>query len=199
MDIQSTFGFKQIPFTREMTGRDVFLLPYLDEAYQGIFRAIERRMSATLIAPAGMGKTTLLRRVTQALAEARYSVHYVKVTGLSKRDMCREIAVACGAIPAGSYPMLVRRLQERFEHTLNTDGRRPVLLLDEAHDMRPDVLGMIRLLTNFEMDSRLVLSVVLAGQPPLGTMLKRTELEDIAQRISFYATLRPLSRDETGK
>src|SRR3712207_8394481 len=58
---------------------------------------------------------------------------------LSKRDMCREIAVACGAQPAGSYPMLVRRLQERFEATAHQEGRRPVLLLDESHELRPDV------------------------------------------------------------
>jgi type II secretory pathway predicted ATPase ExeA len=199
MDIQATFGFHKLPFTRETTIEDAFRLPHLDEACLGLLRTIERRMSATLIAPAGLGKTTLLRRVIAELPDARYSVHYVKVTGLSKRDMCREIATACGAAPAGSYPMLVRRLQERFEQSFTTDGRRPVLVLDEAHDMRPDVLGMVRILTNFAMDSRLVLSVLLAGQPPLGTMLKRDELEDVAQRISYYAALRPLSRDETAR
>ena len=46
------------------------------------------------------------------LPEARYRTHYVKVTGLSKRDMCREIACAVGASPAGTYPALVRNLQD---------------------------------------------------------------------------------------
>lgn len=199
MDIQATFGFHKLPFTRETTSEESFRLPHLDDVCQGILRTIDRRMSASLIAPAGTGKTALLRRVASELPDARYSVHYVKVTGLSKRDMCREIATACGATPAGSYPMLVRRLQERFEQSFTTDGRRPVLILDEAHELRPDVLGMVRILTNFAMDSRLVLSVVLAGQPSLGTMLKRDELEDVAQRIAYYAALRPLSRDEIAR
>jgi general secretion pathway protein A len=56
---------------------------------------------------------------------------------------------------------------------------------------------MLRLLTNFDMDSRLVLSVVLAGQPPLRTMLGRPEQQAIAHRLAHYATLRLLSRDET--
>jgi general secretion pathway protein A len=56
---------------------------------------------------------------------------------------------------------------------------------------------MLAPLTNFEMDSRLVLSVVLAGQPPLATLLRRSELEGIARRFAHYAQLRPLSRDET--
>jgi general secretion pathway protein A len=47
------------------------------------------------------------------------------------------------------------------------------------------------------MDSRLVLSVVLAGQPPLGTLLSREDLDAVAQRLAHYATLRLLSRDET--
>jgi type II secretory pathway predicted ATPase ExeA len=53
------------------------------------------------------------------------------------------------------------------------------------------------LLTNFEMDSRLVVSLVLAGQPPLKTLLGRPEQAAIAQRLAHYATLRLLSREET--
>ncbi len=56
---------------------------------------------------------------------------------------------------------------------------------------------MLRLLTNFEMDSRLVVSLVLAGQPLLRTLLGRPEQAAMAQRLAHYATLRLLSRDET--
>ena len=195
-DLRAVFGFHAVPFTREIRTDDHFALPFLDQALAGLLRAVEDRMSAALIAPAGTGKTALLRLLRAALPEARYQVHYVKVTGLSKRDMCREIAIACGAAPAGSYPMLVRRLQERFETVSHNEGRRPVLLLDESQDLRPDVLGMLRLLTNFDMDSRLVLSVILAGTTPLRTLLARDEQEAIARRIFYYAQLRLLSRDE---
>jgi general secretion pathway protein A len=156
-------------------------------------------LSAALIAPAGTGKTALLRALLHRLPAARYRTHYVKVTDLSKRDMCREIANAVGATPAGSYPMLVRRLQERFVTSLDTDGLRCVLVLDEAHDVRPDVLRMIRILTNFEMDSRLVVSVILAGQPPLRTLLSRDALEDVARRLAHVATLVPLGREDIAR
>jgi hypothetical protein len=65
--------------------------------------------------------------------------------------------------------------------------------------VRPDVLGMLRILTNFEMDSKLVLSLVLAGQPPLGALLRHDRLEDVAQRLNFCVTLRLLSREETAR
>lgn len=122
---------------------------------------------------------------------------YVKVTNLSKRNMCREIATAVGTQPAGTYPALVRRVQEHLQAVADTDGLRPVLLLDEGHDLRPDVLAMLRLITNFEMDSRLVVSILLAEQLGLRAMLRRDDLEDIARRLAHYAVLRPLSRTET--
>jgi general secretion pathway protein A len=197
IDLRSRFGFHTAPFTRELPVEQRMPLAFLDEALAAFLRVVDQRSSAALVAPAGTGKTALLRAVVHQLPEARYRVHYVKVTDLSKRDLCREIAVACGAKPAGSYPMLVRRLQERFLATTAEDGVRPVLLLDEAHDLRPDVFGIFRILTNYEMDSRLVLSVLLAGQSPLRELLRHPSHEDVTRRLAHVATLRLLSRSES--
>jgi type II secretory pathway predicted ATPase ExeA len=193
----SPLGFRKTPFTRELSVAECFALPHQVEATEALAEAVRQRMSAALIAPAGTGKTVALRSLVAALPEARYQLRYVKVTGLSKRDLCKEIAACCGLSTAGIFPSLVRKLQDAFQHTSGTDGLRPVILLDEAHDLRPESLAMLRLLTNFDMDSRLVLSVVLAGQPLLRTLLGRPEQQAIAHRLAHYATLRLLSRDET--
>ena len=199
MKTYSDFGMHKIPFTRELTNDEQFNLPYMDTALDGLRSAIEARMSAALIAPAGTGKTALLRKLREALPQARYKVHTIKVTGLAKRDFCREISCAIGASPAGTYPMLVRRLQERFGHSLSVDGLRPVILIDEAHDFKPSVLAILRLLTNFNMDSELVLSLILAGQPPLGALLQRDDLVAMSGRLAHIAKLRVMSRDESLK
>ena len=193
----SPFGFRKTPFTRELAVSERFALPHQIEVADALAEAVHQRMSAALIAPAGTGKTVALRVLVAGLPEARYQVRYVKVTGLSKRDLCREIAAVCGLTPTGIYPALVRKLQDAFAQCADTDGLRPVLVLDEAHDLRPESLAMLRLLTNFDMDSRLVVAVVLAGQPPLRTLLGRPDQVAMAQRLSHYATLRLLSRDET--
>jgi general secretion pathway protein A len=197
MDLKSAFGCHATPFTRELRIEDLYPIPFFDQARDGILRAIEKRSSAALIAPAGSGKSTVLRAILGRLAEARYLTHYVKCSEIGKRDMCREIARVAGVPSASSFPSLLHNLQEKFEGTLVEAGRRPVLLLDEAHDLRPDVLAMLRVITNFQMDSRLVLSIVLAGQPDLGKVLARDNQDAIARRILHYASLRPLSRDET--
>ena len=193
----SKMGFRKTPFTRELAVTERFTLDHQQEATEALAGAVKQRVSAVLIAPAGTGKTVALRALVASLPDARYHVRYVKVTGLSKRDLCKEIAAVCGIAQAGTYPALVRKLQERFEQVASTDGVRPVLILDEAHELRPESLAMLRLLTNFEMDSRLVVSVILAGQPPLRAMLARADQEAIAQRLAHYATLRLLSREET--
>lgn len=195
-DFRSRFGCHATPFTREIAVKDHFPLEDFDLAIDAVLRTLDARMSCAIIAPAGTGKTSLLRAVITRLPEARYRTHYVKVTGLSKRDMCREIAYALGLAPAGTYPALVRKLQDRFQQAADTEGLRPVLVLDEAHDLRLETLSMMRLLTNFDMDTRLVLSVVLAGQPRLRDLLRRDDMEDVARRLSHYVVLRSLSRDE---
>jgi len=199
MELESRYGFAVTPFTREIDVKNHFKISNTDDIVKDITRTIEKRMSASVIAPAGTGKTQVLRSVKARLPEARYRVSYTKVTNLSVRDMCREISTAIGARTAGNYPALVRRIQEHLESSFDMEGLRPVILLDDCHEMRPTVLSIVRLLTNFEMDSRLVVSFVLCGQPPLRTMLQREDLEDVARRISHYSEIRLLSRAETKK
>ncbi len=196
LDLRGRFGFRATPFTREIQIEQRFRLPIYDQVVSALYRAVDQRQSACLIAPAGTGKSVVLRALKDRLPEARYQVRYVKVASLSRRDMCREIAIALGCEPAGAHFALVRRVQERYLTTLDTDGLRPVLLLDEAHEMRPQTLGLLKVLTNFDMDSRLVVSIVLAGQAPLRKTLLRADMNEIAGRVAHCAELRLLSRDE---
>jgi len=198
-DFLSYFSFHTLPFTREIAVKDRFTVPNGDQHLQYLHRAVEKRMSATLIAPAGTGKTMLLRTLVDQLPPTRYQIHYVKVTSLSKRDLCREIATVVGAKPAGNYPTLVRRLQERFTASMDVDSLRPVLILDEAHSIRPEVLSILGILTNFDMDSRLVVSIILSGQSPLLELLRQPMLEDVAKRMAHSACLHLMAAPDVNK
>ena len=110
-DLRNHFGFSATPFTREISVEKRWTNPSLEQPIAELRHTIEQRMSAVLIAPAGCGKTLVLRSVRAQLPEARYRTHYVKVTSLSKKDMCREITTTIGTRPAGTYPTLLRNLQ----------------------------------------------------------------------------------------
>ena len=72
--LRSAFGFHTTPFTREIRTQDHLAFPFFQEAFDGLKRCVEDRHSGALIAPAGTGKTALLRRLTADLPEARYQV-----------------------------------------------------------------------------------------------------------------------------
>jgi general secretion pathway protein A len=193
----SRFKLRTLPFTREIAVANRFMASFIEEEALLLKKTIDNRMSGLLVAPAGTGKTTCLRTLVSLLPESRYKVRYLKVTDLSKRYMCQEICHALGAKNASTYPGLVRSIQDYFQHTYQSEGLRPVLILDEAHDLRPSVFSMFRLLTNFEMDSKLIVSIIFAGQSPLKGLLRQEGLYDIAQRIDHYGELRLLSREES--
>jgi type II secretory pathway predicted ATPase ExeA len=194
MDI---FHFTSPPFTREIRADHRFSLPVIESEITALRAVIEARQSAALVAPAGGGKTMVLRALKESLPSARYAVHYFKLSDLSARDMCRQVAVALGLAPQGQYPTLVRAIEERFRSGYEDQGMRQVLIFDDAQDMRPNAIRLLRLLTNFEMDSRLVVSVILSGQLPLKQHLLTPELEDVCQRLAHCVELRLLSREDT--
>jgi len=198
LDLRAHFGFHAAPFTREIPIDQRWRAELFVEPLTALQNTVEQRMSAVLMAPSGTGKTVLLRSLRSLLPEARYRVHYVKLTALTKRDLCREMAAAAGFdVPGGPYPIIVRKLQDGFRALADDDGLRPVLIIDEAQDLRPDVVAQLRILTNFDMDSRLVLSLILAGDGQLRFLLDRPQLEPIRRRMAHFASLRLLSRAET--
>jgi general secretion pathway protein A len=198
-ELRAHFALHTSPFTREIATRDRWAHPAFEQVLSDLRSSVEQRFSAVLIAPPGTGKTLVLRTLCDSLPQGRYRLHQVHVTSLSKRDMYQQISIAFGIQPAGTYAALLRSLQEHYRNCSDQDGLRPTLIIDEAQDMRPDVLATLRILTNFDMDSRLVLSVVLCGDNRLRPILEQPALEPLRQRIAHFAALRPLDRTETAQ
>ena len=191
------FRFTSEPFTKEFRIDGRFKLDFLISEYEALKGVVDSRRSAVIVAPAGTGKSVTVRALMDSLPAARYKVHYFKLTDLSARDLCRQVAQFVGAPPAGNYPTLVKNLEERLRLGYDGGGTRQLLVFDDAHDMRPDGLRLLRLLTNFDMDSRHVISVILAGQPSLKRNLMSAENDDIHQRLAHFGELRLLTREES--
>jgi general secretion pathway protein A len=79
----------------------------------------------------------------------------------------------------------------------HAEGRRIIVLVDEAQNLSIDVLEQVRLLTNLETPTQKLLQIILIGQPELRELLDRTDLRQLAQRITGRYHLKPLSREET--
>ena len=79
----------------------------------------------------------------------------------------------------------------------HAEGRRTILVVDEAQNLAPAVLEQVRLLTNLETAKQKLLQIILIGQPELRDLLARNDLRQLAQRITARYHLEPLSREET--
>jgi len=196
-DPREHFSFTEWPFTSEIPVGKMWRHPALDELVDDLEATVSARWSAAVIAPSGAGKTALLRRLVERLPETRYRLADVKVTGVSNRDFYRGLARTLGIQTTGTWPALLDVLQSYARTLATTEARRLVVIIDEAQDMRPEVLTTLRMLTNFNLDSELVISLILVGDSGLDILLHRPDLEALRSRLACVARLRLLSRPET--
>jgi general secretion pathway protein A len=112
-------------------------------------------------------------------------------------SICEELGVDV-AQPAVSIKALLDGLNRHLLDA-HAEGRRTILVVDEAQNLAPDVLEEVRLLTNLETSKQKLLQIILIGQPELRELLARNDLRQLAQRITGRYHLEPLSREETSQ
>jgi general secretion pathway protein A len=95
-----------------------------------------------------------------------------------------------------SIKVLIDALNQRLLET-HAQKRKTVLIIDEAQNLKSEVLEQIRLLTNLETSQEKLLQIILLGQPELLTLLKRRSLRQLSQRITARYHLKSLTRSET--
>jgi general secretion pathway protein A len=191
---QSFYGFKEMPFNITPDPKFLYLSPTHQDALQHLkFGVQEKKGFIVLIGEVGCGKTTLCRRFLSELDPAHYDTALILNPRVSETQMLKAILTDLGETKlARSQVDLVaqmnRVLLERIER-----GRDIVLIIDEAQNLKFEVLEQIRLLSNLETDKQKLLQIVLIGQPELKEVLARDELRQLRQRILVHYELHPLS------
>jgi type II secretory pathway predicted ATPase ExeA len=196
MSLVSEFGCIKEPFTREFHADERYQLGFLDLEVNRLREVLIAQHSAALIGPAGVGKSVVLRTLTEQLSQVRFKVTYLKMASLGVRDMCRQLAQGLGLQPRGTIPYLMATFEAHFKNGLEENGVRHVVIIDDAQELRVESFRLVRMLTNYQMDSKLLVSVILAGHHELKEKLSISALEDIRQRISYCGEIRLLNREE---
>lgn len=146
----------------------------------------------------GTGKTTLCHCLLQQLPE---NIDIALILN-PKLNAIELLATICDELRI-NYPhhnhTLKNLVDALNQHLINAhaNGRRTVLVIDEAQNLSLEVLEQIRLLTNLETTKIKLLQIILVGQPELKDLLNRRELRQLNQRITARYHLLPLSLDET--
>ena len=192
------YGFRQKPFS--LLPDPEFLFP--SQRHRMAMALLEYSLltqtSFTVVTGGiGTGKTTLIRYLLGKM-ERDVTVGLITNTHQSFGELLQWVLLAYGLEhrDKGKVEMFQTLLDFLIEEY--AQGRRTVLIVDEAQNMSPDALEELRMLSNINTDKDHLLQMVLVGQAGLRRLLKRPDLEQFAQRIAVDYHLEPLSAEDTG-
>jgi general secretion pathway protein A len=151
-----------------------------------------------LIAPPGMGKTTLLFSVLEQFDKVARTAFLFQTQG-TPHDFLRYLITELGG-EAGDQDLV--RMQETINQLLLRErraGRRTIVIVDEAQALSPAVLETLRLLSNFETPTEKLLHIILAGQPQLAQTLASPDAAQLSQRVCIVTTLAPFDLVDTAR
>ena len=147
----------------------------------------------------GAGKTTIVKHLLTTIDSDKIVAAHVVTTLLAGSELLRMVAAAFGIkdIPADKASMLLRL--QRFFETLYRDGRRALLVVDEAQNLSVEALEELRMLSNFQVGNAAPFQSFLVGQPQFRDVIANPDLEQLRQRVIASYHLGPMSRAECGE
>jgi type II secretory pathway predicted ATPase ExeA len=194
---EAYYGLREKPFRKTPDPRYLFLNEVYEEALEQLLFAVEEMELALLTGEVGTGKTLLSRALVDRVGE-RYEVGMILNPRLTPRQFLRTVAGELGVVsPRFHGSDLLDQIHERLL-ALDREGRAALLILDEAHLIpgKP-TFEEIRLLTNFQLDDRNLIAVLLVGQPELRERLRHRAYRALTQRIGAHFHLTPFSPEDS--
>jgi general secretion pathway protein A len=193
------FGLKETPFSIAPDPRYLYMSERHREALAHLLYGVSGQGGfVVLTGEVGTGKTTICRCFLNQVPK-NTDVAFIINPKLSAREL---MATICDELSI-DYPesASIKVLNDLINHYLlsaHADNRHTVLIIDEAQNLRVDVLEQLRLLTNLETSEKKLLQIILLGQPELREILAQNELRQLAQRVTARYHLHELSKMEVG-
>ena len=194
------WGFKEKPFENTPDPRFFYATAKHEEALMRMFYAVtERKSAAMLSGEYGSGKTLLTRVITSKLLNdnSNYNVAIIINPDITSDELLEEIIYQLGKTPMVNNKKneLLRELNSLLYATSRKE-KHTVIIIDEAQAIKDEkTLEELRLLLNFQLNDRFLLTLLLFGQPELRD--KVSHLKQFEQRIALRYHLNNLSNEET--
>lgn len=144
----------------------------------------------------GVGKTFTLRCFAALLNPNLYKVAYIPLSTVTVMEFYRSLAFALDLEPKSKKIDLFRSIQERIMSLAKEKRVVPTIIIDESQYLKTEVLNDIKLLLNFDMDSKNYAIFILNGQPTLNSILSKQVHESLRQRIVISYNFQGISKSE---
>jgi type II secretory pathway predicted ATPase ExeA len=193
---RSHFGLSRHPFAKDIPADELFVAQAQRELEVRFCHLINLRGIGLFTGDSGSGKTTVGRKVVASLHSGLHRVFYVPNSTGNVMDLYKSIAWEMGLPTERSRAALYRAIRTEVTRLDVEAHLQPLLVIDEAHHLRSDVLEELRLLTNYDMDSQNRLCLVFVGHSELRRRVGMAVHEALNQRIIVRHHLGGLLRDE---
>ena len=145
----------------------------------------------------GTGKTTLIGDLVDSLARDNVTTANLVCTQLRADDLLKTVAYSFGIASVDADKAELLQSLNVMLHNWHRDGRRALLIVDEAQDLSSSAMEELRLLTNIQVGGQPLLQIFLLGQPELRDLILSPEMEQVHQRIVAASHLEALEPEET--
>jgi putative secretion ATPase (PEP-CTERM system associated) len=146
----------------------------------------------------GAGKTTVVRSLISGLDTTKVVVANLVTTQLDATDTLRMVGAAFGVWVKDSFKVDLLLALEAFFLTQASQGKRCLLIVDEAQNLSIGAVEELRMLSNFQCDQQALLQTFLVGQPEFRVMLQSPGMKQLCQRVTATCHIGPLDEEETG-
>ncbi len=199
---EAYWGLKRKPFENTPDPEFLYHSSQHEEALARLLYAVtERKGAAILTGVFGCGKTVLGQTLLKELSEDRYRIAFINYPMLSHLEFLLAVAKSLGAsdLPTNRQEVLVNLVLDKLNNTLLNnvrDGKDSIVIIDEAHIIEDALIfESLRLLLNFQLPDRFLLTLLLVGQPELKGKIDR--VPQLKQRLSIRYHLQNLDFQET--
>jgi type II secretory pathway predicted ATPase ExeA len=193
------YGLKWNPFSADVPTEALFLSPKVESFSWRVEQQVGREGGfASIVGDPGTGKSIALRLLADRLGGLRdVSVGVLSRPQSNMADFYRELGDLF-AVPLNPHNRWAgtKALREKWLGQIEAALFRPVVLIDEAQEMKPAVLSELRLLSSVDLDRRSLLTVVIAGDTRLVEKLRMPELLPVQSRVRVRAQMETVSRDD---
>lgn len=192
------WNIREFPFENVPDPRFLYLSPNHEEALSRILYAAHMRKGAALLSgEVGCGKTTLSKVFIQELEEERFDVALIVNPNMGPVEFLKAILFELDEEARAENKVdLLNQLNAKMLSNLKA-GRETLVVIDEAQAMLPATFEEVRMLLNFQLNDRFLLTLVLLGQPELRALVK--QIKQLDQRIAIRFHLEPFDINEAAR
>lgn len=195
------WGLKEMPFENTPDPRFLYHSSQHEEGLSRLLYVVQQHKGAGMLTGVfGCGKTVLGRALYNILNKNVYQIAFINNPHLKSVELLRAIARQLGAenLPEKITEMSADHFTEVINNILLNnakDGKETLVIVDEAHVIEDtEVFEELRLLLNFQLENRFLLTLLLMGQPELKERVHKNK--QFVQRIAIGYHLEPLKKEE---